>query len=179
MPVEEAVELRMQTLLSPVPLTTERNEVHRQGAGDPLRASGGRWPPQHVSRRDGPQAAENELKRVNSTLQAFIKHAPAAVAMFDTDMQYIAYTDRWLHDYGLDDQSLIGRSHYDVFPEVPDHWREKHRRILAGATETCSEEAFQSRRRLDQRHPVGGAPLAPRRQQRRRHDDADRGDIRA
>lgn len=87
--------------------------------------------------------AETALKEANSRLEAFVKHAPAAVAMFDNDMRYVAHTDRWLTDYNIDEVSLIGRSHYDVFPEVPEHWKRKHKRILAGATEVSEEERFQ------------------------------------
>ena len=92
------------------------------------------------------------LKRTHSTLEAFIKHAPsavamfyapAAIAMFDTDMRYVAHTERWLHDYNLPDEPLIGRCHYEVFPEIPDHWKAKHQRILRGANECCPEEVFK------------------------------------
>jgi len=143
-PVEEAVRTRMETLLSPVPITNERNEL--SGRILEIRCvpvHGGAHLNTYVDVTDR-RRAENELKRANSTLQAFVKHAPAAVAMFDADMRYVAYTDRWVRDYNLDaDASLIGRSHYDVFPEVPEHWRQKHKRILKGATETRSEEAFK------------------------------------
>ena len=87
--------------------------------------------------------AEAQLKRAHSTLDAFIKHAPAAVAMFDADMRYVAHTERWLHDYNLPDEPLIGRSHYEVFPDIPDHWKAKHQRVLKGATESCPEEVFR------------------------------------
>lgn len=87
--------------------------------------------------------AEMELKQAHARLQAFIKHAPAAVAMFDTNMRYVAHTDRWLQDYHLDHSSLVGLGHYDVFPETPAHWKAKHQRILAGSTERCEEERFQ------------------------------------
>ena len=85
----------------------------------------------------------HSLKRAHSTLEVFIKHVPTAVAMFDRDMRYVAHTDRWLHDYNLPDRSLIGRTHYEVFPDIPDHWKEKHQRILKGATESCPEEVFR------------------------------------
>ena len=57
-------------------------------------------------------------------------------------MRYVAHTDRWLEDYNLPSSSLVGRLHYDVFPEIPEHWRQKHRRIMAGAVETSEEERF-------------------------------------
>ena len=85
----------------------------------------------------------DSLKRTNSTLEVFIKHLPTAVAMFDRDMRYMAHTDRWLHDYNLPDEPLIGRSHYEVFTDIPDHWKAKHQRVLKGATESCPEEVFR------------------------------------
>jgi diguanylate cyclase (GGDEF)-like protein/PAS domain S-box-containing protein len=89
------------------------------------------------------KSAELELKRAHARLEAFVKHAPASVAMFDTEMRYVAHTERWLHDYGLTQKSLVGLSHYDVFPEVPARWRAKHARILAGGVaESCDEERF-------------------------------------
>ena len=62
--------------------------------------------------------------------------------MFDTDMRYIQVSDRFLTDYELEGQDLVGRLHYDVFPDLPERWREAHRRILAGAVERCEEETY-------------------------------------
>ena len=142
-PVEEAVSRRLETLLSPVPVLDERNEA----TGRVLEINcvplpGGGHLNTYVDITDR-RKAELELKRANSTLEAFIKHAPAAVAMFDTNMRYVAYSDRWMQDYNIRETCIVGRSHYDVFPEIPDHWKAKHRRCLAGATESSPEEHFR------------------------------------
>lgn len=68
-------------------------------------------------------------------LNTSVRHGPAAVAMLDRDMKYLQVSDRWCTDYALDAVSLVGRSHYEVFPESRSN---PYRRALAG--ETLREE---------------------------------------
>lgn len=86
--------------------------------------------------------AQESLREREEQLSVFVKHTPAAIAMFDREMRYLAVSDRWIQDYHLGDESLVGRSHYDVFPEISEHWREIHRRCLAGESEMCDEDPF-------------------------------------
>lgn len=92
------------------------------------------------------KAAEVALHDNRERLRLLVDHAPAALAMFDREMRYLEVSRRWRDDYFLGDQDVIGRSHYDVFPEIPAYWREMHRRGLAGETLSADEDAFE---RLD------------------------------
>lgn len=89
------------------------------------------------------QQAQNKLEENEKRLWLLIENAPASIAMFDTQMRYLAVSRRWLKDYNLVGQKIIGRSHYDVFPEIPERWKEIHRRCLAGASESSEEDMFQ------------------------------------
>jgi two-component system, cell cycle sensor histidine kinase and response regulator CckA len=77
-------------------------------------------------------------------LRLFVEHAPAAISMFDRQMRYIAASRRWKEDYHLGDTQIVGRSHYDVFPEIPERWKELHRRGLKGEVlRSDGDEVFE------------------------------------
>jgi PAS domain S-box-containing protein len=66
-----------------------------------------------------------------------IDEAPIAMAVFDRQMRYLSVSRRFQRDYGVEGQDLIGRHHYEVFPDIPERWRAAHLRTLAG--ESLSE----------------------------------------
>ncbi|MHC9063362.1 sensor histidine kinase [Nitrospira sp. CMX1] len=87
--------------------------------------------------------AESALRESEERLRLFVEYAPAAIAMFDEEMKYLAVSRRFLNDYHVAESDVIGRSHYDVFPDIPDRWREYHRRGLQGEVLREQEDRFE------------------------------------
>jgi PAS domain S-box-containing protein len=79
-------------------------------------------------------------RQEGNRLRRFIETSPAAMAMFDRDMRYIAHSRRFLTEFRLPYESLIGLSHHEVFPGVAETYSAVHRRCLAGAIEGADEE---------------------------------------
>src|SRR5262245_28881363 len=75
-------------------------------------------------------------------LRHLIARVPAGVAVLDRDMRYVLVSERWLDDFRLTERDIIGRCHYEVFPDIPERWKEVHRRCLRGAVERCEEDCF-------------------------------------
>ncbi len=73
-----------------------------------------------------------EYQRAQQMLEAFVTYAPVSIAMFDRNMCYLRCSNKWKLATGLSEAPLEGKCHYDVFPEMPDDWKEAHRRGLAG-----------------------------------------------
>jgi two-component system, cell cycle sensor histidine kinase and response regulator CckA len=77
-------------------------------------------------------------------LRQFIKHAPAAIALFDREMRYLEASDRWLADHLLQRELAIGRPMDHAPAILPDSWKEAHVRSLSGSVE-CGEDEVVSR----------------------------------
>jgi PAS domain S-box-containing protein len=63
--------------------------------------------------------------------------------MLDREMRHVAASLRWLEAFSLKEEEIIGRSHYEVVPYVPEHWKEAHRRGMAGEVVRVDAELFK------------------------------------
>lgn len=81
------------------------------------------------------------LNQTNQLLELFIRSAPVDMAMFDREMRYVAVSQCWIDNYALESiEAVLNRSHYELLPELPEHWKAVHQRCLAGAIEKCDAE---------------------------------------
>ena len=87
--------------------------------------------------------ADAALRESRELLRLFIEHAPAALAMFDREMRYLAASQHWFESYSLVGKEILGQFHYDIFPDIPERWREAHRRGLAGETLRADDDRFE------------------------------------
>ncbi|HRP96947.1 MAG TPA: PAS domain S-box protein [Rhodocyclaceae bacterium] len=119
----------------------------------------GRWFVMNVHRLPAPQCGvvvvheditvrkrmESKLRGSEERLRLLVENAPAAIAMFDRDLRYLCVSRRFLEDFRVPERDVIGRNHFDIFPEVPQRWRDILERCLAGESAEANEDSFQRR----------------------------------
>ncbi|NVK04455.1 MAG: PAS domain-containing protein [Flavobacteriia bacterium] len=85
---------------------------------------------------------ERDTRKAAELYQVLIDQNPNATAMVDTNMVYLAASQKWLSDYNIQDQEIIGRSHYEVFPEIPNHWKDIHQECMKGVGQKNDRDKF-------------------------------------
>ncbi|TGM81756.1 PAS domain S-box protein [Leptospira mtsangambouensis] len=88
---------------------------------------------------------EMALAAQTAILWSFVEHAPAAVAMLDQEMRYVALSQRWIEDYKipLTKEEIIGKSHYEIFPNIGQEWKDIHSRGLRGEILKRDEDVWR------------------------------------
>ncbi|WP_425390692.1 PAS domain-containing protein [Ekhidna sp.] len=88
---------------------------------------------------------ELDSKEKLNHLESMVKFFPGAIAMFDSEMRYVLANEKWYRDYGLEGRDIIGKSHYEIFPQIKKmpEWLNLHQRALAGETLSSDLDSFE------------------------------------
>ncbi len=86
--------------------------------------------------------AKEALEKEQKQLYYLINNAPVAIAMFDQNMNYVCHSQQWLKEFYLGEKSLIGRSHYDIFPDLSPERIDLYKRVLKGEYLTKQEDTL-------------------------------------
>lgn len=83
-----------------------------------------------------------QRKKVFELNKLFIEKAPSEIAMFDNNMNYVAASQRWLTGYNIENVDIIGKCHYDIFPNISQEWKDIHQECLKGTTLKKDEDSY-------------------------------------
>jgi len=113
-----------------------RAEVAGTGAGAVKRLVG---TAQDITQR---KLGELAVEREREQLRSIVSHAPAAMAILDRELRYVAHSERWLKYWRLRGRPLLGRRHDELFPGLPEPYRAALRQALEGKVVTRREDPF-------------------------------------
>ena len=87
--------------------------------------------------------AEQEAAHGRDLLRYIIEHNRAAVAVHDRDLRYVYVSQKYIEVFEIEDPDIIGKHHYEVFPDLPQKWRDVHQRVLRGEVLSAEDDPFQ------------------------------------
>lgn len=89
------------------------------------------------------RSAELAASYHKDLLQYIISHSNQGIAVHDKDLNYVYVSDTYYTMYQIKDKNIIGRHHYEVFPDLPQKWRDVHQRVLKGETLKGDRDAYK------------------------------------
>lgn len=83
-----------------------------------------------------------KARSATELMRYVVEHTNSAVAVLDTNLHFIYVSARFIRDFDIEGQDVIGRHHYDVFPDLPQKWREVHRKALQGEVLSADADPY-------------------------------------
>jgi PAS domain S-box-containing protein len=86
---------------------------------------------------------EKKLKHSHDLMQYVIEHSRSAIAVHDRELRYIYVSQRYLREYNVKEKDVLGRHHYEIFPDLPQKWRDVHQLALRGVISSAEDDIFE------------------------------------
>jgi PAS domain S-box-containing protein len=86
--------------------------------------------------------AEEALVHSHDLMRYVIENNNGAIAIHDKDLKYIYVSQRYLYDFKVKEKNIIGKHHYDVFPDLPQKWRDVHQKALCGVISSADNDPY-------------------------------------
>ena len=83
------------------------------------------------------------LLHSHDLMSYIIEHNQSAVAVHDKELNYIYVSTQYLNQYNVEKRDVIGKHHYEVFPDLPQKWRDVHQRAIAGEISRGKEDPYK------------------------------------
>ena len=112
------------------------NVVKRDSQNQPLTISGFQMD------INDQKTIEGRIKSSERLMQYIIEHNNAAVAVHDTSMNYLFVSEQYLKQFNVEEKDIIGKNHYEVFPDIPDKWKKVHQETLKGKVFSNDRDPF-------------------------------------
>ncbi len=115
----------------------DRGEViQRNLFGKPILMVGTHW---DVTEE---KVLEQALSHSHDLMQYIIHHSQSAIAVHDNDLRYLFVSQKYIEQYQVKETNIIGKHHYDVFPDLPQKWRDVHQRVLKGEIVSADRDIY-------------------------------------
>lgn len=109
---------------------TERNAL-----GRPVLVSG------TFTNIDVKKRSKDQIEYLHHMMDYVIDHMNSGVAVHDRNMNYIYVSQHYLDQYHVKGD-IIGKNHYEVFPDLPQKYKDVHQRVLKGEIISKERDPF-------------------------------------
>ncbi|TVR51762.1 MAG: PAS domain S-box protein [Spirochaetaceae bacterium] len=89
------------------------------------------------------QRYKTDLLHSRDLMRYVIEHTRGAVAVHDRDLKYVYVSKQYLDQYNVHERDVIGKHHYEVFPDLPLKFRDAHQRALRGEVSRGEDDAYK------------------------------------
>lgn len=84
---------------------------------------------------------KEEIQHQHDLMNHIIDHMNSGIAVHDKDLNYIYVSKHYRDQYNIE-EDIIGKHHYEVFPDLPQKWRDVHQRSLKGEVVSADRDEY-------------------------------------